>query len=153
METAASQVPGLMTLLDRFIIMDDVELADISETRSGLMIAGPQAPLLLQQIGIAVDKLEPLSTQTTTWGDTPSQRHPRTQLPGAAITSYGPTPQPPQSFTTPYPMLARPFASSKRSTGYKSSKELPTTAPTFATANSHKRPVRPAPCTLPRAAT
>jgi folate-binding protein YgfZ len=70
METAASQVPSLMALLDRFIIMDDVELTDISETRSGLTIAGPQAPLLLQQVGIPVDTLEPLSTQATTWGDT-----------------------------------------------------------------------------------
>ena len=36
METASSQVPTLMTLLDRFVIMDDVELADVSSTRSGL---------------------------------------------------------------------------------------------------------------------
>jgi folate-binding Fe-S cluster repair protein YgfZ len=35
METAASQVPGLMTLLDRFIIMDDVELADATGAQSG----------------------------------------------------------------------------------------------------------------------
>jgi folate-binding protein YgfZ len=70
METAASQVPNLMALLDRFIIMDDVELADISKTRSGLLVAGPQAPDLLQQIGLAIDKLEPLSMQTIAWGDT-----------------------------------------------------------------------------------
>ena len=33
METASSQLPTLMTLLDRFIIMDDVELADVSAAR------------------------------------------------------------------------------------------------------------------------
>src|SRR5271156_6784243 len=38
METASVQIPGLMTLLDRFIIMDDVELADVTSTRSGLLI-------------------------------------------------------------------------------------------------------------------
>ncbi|MCU1320022.1 MAG: folate-binding protein YgfZ, partial [Edaphobacter sp.] len=42
-ETASTQVPGLMALLDRFIIMDDVELADVSSARTGLLISGPQA--------------------------------------------------------------------------------------------------------------
>src|SRR5260370_42670075 len=50
METAASQVPGLMTLLDRFIIMDDVELADPTGAQSGLLIAGPQPASLLGQL-------------------------------------------------------------------------------------------------------
>jgi folate-binding protein YgfZ len=70
METSASQVPGLMGLLDRFIIMDDVELTDVSEARSGLLVAGPRASLLLQQAGLEVDTLEPLSMRTIAWGDT-----------------------------------------------------------------------------------
>lgn len=69
METAASQVPGLMTLLDRFIIMDDVELADITAQRSGLMIAGPNASSLLKQVGFAIDDLEPVSLRPVAWGD------------------------------------------------------------------------------------
>ncbi len=69
METAASQVPALMTLLDRFIIMDDVELADVSANRSGLLVVGPQTPSLLQQIGLSTDNLEPLSMRTTAWED------------------------------------------------------------------------------------
>jgi folate-binding protein YgfZ len=68
-ETAASQVPSLMALLDRFIIMDDVELADISADRSGLLVVGPQASSRLQQIGLTVDNLEPLSMQTIAWRD------------------------------------------------------------------------------------
>jgi folate-binding protein YgfZ len=67
METASSQVPTLMTLLDRFIIMDDVELADITSERSGLLVAGPQAPSLLAKIGISVDGLETLEERMTSW--------------------------------------------------------------------------------------
>jgi folate-binding protein YgfZ len=67
METAASQVPGLMTLLDRFIIMDDVELADATGSQSGLLVAGPKAVSLLTQIGINVEDLEVLQKQTMPW--------------------------------------------------------------------------------------
>jgi folate-binding protein YgfZ len=67
METALSQIPTLMTLLDRFIIMDDVELADITGARSGLLVAGPQAASLLAKIGISVKGLEALEERTTSW--------------------------------------------------------------------------------------
>ncbi len=67
LETAYTQVPGLMALLDRFIIMDDVELADISATRSGLSITGPEAAPLLTKLGLSVDHLAPLDLQTTEW--------------------------------------------------------------------------------------
>src|SRR3978361_196265 len=43
MQTAAAQVEPLMTLLDRFIIMDDVELADLTSEAHGLLVAGPNA--------------------------------------------------------------------------------------------------------------
>jgi folate-binding protein YgfZ len=66
-ETASVQLPGLIALLDRFIIMDDVELTDISSTRTGLLVAGPQAASLLHHIGLTVEDLEALSLRTTTW--------------------------------------------------------------------------------------
>ena len=71
LETASSQVPGLMALLDRFIIMDDVELSDVSATRSGLSIAGPEAATLLATLGLSVEHLAPLDLQTTDWNSTP----------------------------------------------------------------------------------
>ena len=71
MQTAASQVPGLMTLLDRFIIMDDVELADATGSQSGLLIAGPKAASLLAQIGLNVEDLGTLQKRTTPWNATP----------------------------------------------------------------------------------
>jgi len=69
LETSSSQISTLATLLDRFIIMDDVELADISSTRSGLLIAGPKAASLLQQIGLATDNLEPLTMRSLSWNN------------------------------------------------------------------------------------
>jgi folate-binding protein YgfZ len=65
-ETASSQLPTLMALLDRFIIMDDVELTDITGTQSGLLLSGPQAASLLHQIGLPV-AAEELNRQTISW--------------------------------------------------------------------------------------
>lgn len=67
LKTAGTQVPGLMTLLDRFIIMDDVELADISESRVGLSITGPQAASLLQRVGLAVEGLGEFTMRAMPW--------------------------------------------------------------------------------------
>jgi folate-binding protein YgfZ len=67
METASSQVPALMTLLDRFIIMDDVELADVSSTRSGLTVVGPQAESLLAKIGLNVADLGTIEMRPMSW--------------------------------------------------------------------------------------
>jgi folate-binding protein YgfZ len=67
METATSQVPALMPLLDRFIIMDDVELADVTATRAGLMVAGPQAASLLAKIGLNVEDLGTLEERSMSW--------------------------------------------------------------------------------------
>jgi folate-binding protein YgfZ len=87
METAASQVPGLMTLLDRFIIMDDVELADTTGSQSGMLVAGPKAASLLERIGLNVENLEVLQKRTMPWNTaqitvlhTESQLIPRFEL-------------------------------------------------------------------------
>jgi aminomethyltransferase len=64
LETSREQVPALMAHLDRFIIMDDVELADISDTRHGLLIAGPDAPTHLKNNGVEV---EPLHLARVRW--------------------------------------------------------------------------------------
>ena len=51
LETGRTRLPALIALLDKFIIMDDVELTPLEE-RTGLLVAGPEAPYLLQAIGI-----------------------------------------------------------------------------------------------------
>jgi len=67
METAASQVSGLITLLDRFIIMDDVELTDTTGAQSGLLIAGPKAASLITQIGLNIEDIQVLQKRTMPW--------------------------------------------------------------------------------------
>jgi aminomethyltransferase len=67
LETASEQVAGLMALLDRFIIMDDVELADDSGVRSGLSISGPKAASMLEQIGLSIASLGELERQAAQW--------------------------------------------------------------------------------------
>jgi len=54
LETSRDQLPALLAHLDHFIIMDDVELAEISDSRRGLLIAGPEAPIHLKENGIEV---------------------------------------------------------------------------------------------------
>jgi folate-binding protein YgfZ len=70
LETDSAQVPALMTLLDRFIIMDDVELADASATQHGLLVIGPQAAALLTEIGLAIkENPDPIERRDTSWND------------------------------------------------------------------------------------
>jgi folate-binding protein YgfZ len=76
-QTAATQLPGMMALLDRFIIMDDVELADVSSERSGLLVAGPRAASLLAQIGLNVVDLGTLEMRTISWNAVPISVFPR----------------------------------------------------------------------------
>jgi folate-binding protein YgfZ len=53
LDTSIDQVPGLMRHLDHFIIMDDVELADVSQQWTGLSLAGPRAPQILATLGFS----------------------------------------------------------------------------------------------------
>lgn len=53
LETERARIPGLMAMLDRFIIMDDVELADVSEEYHGILAAGPEAAAVLAGVGLA----------------------------------------------------------------------------------------------------
>ena len=53
LQTAATQATTLIEMLDRFIIMDEVELADASTTLHGVRLAGPQAASILQSLSIA----------------------------------------------------------------------------------------------------
>ncbi len=69
METSSSRLPALITLLDHFIIMDDVELAPLTGTQSGVLVAGPNAASLLAQIGLNVEDLEPMHQRSIAWND------------------------------------------------------------------------------------
>jgi folate-binding protein YgfZ len=53
LDTGFDQIPALMRHLDHFIIMDDVELADVSHQWTALSLAGPGAPRVLATLGFA----------------------------------------------------------------------------------------------------
>ena len=64
--TARTRLPALIELLDRFIIMDDVELAEHSSF--GILIAGPHAAQTIATIGISTSDLAPNNfTATNDW--------------------------------------------------------------------------------------
>jgi len=67
LETEREQVPALMAHFDHFIIMDDVELADLSESRNGALIAGPKSVSILQSLGLPLGQLSTLRLQPMTW--------------------------------------------------------------------------------------
>jgi folate-binding protein YgfZ len=66
-ETASRQVAALIPYLDHYIIMDDVELADISANRHGLTVIGPQAAPLLAKLGLPADNLNDLEFTAPPW--------------------------------------------------------------------------------------
>ena len=62
--TDRSQIPALMAHFDHFIIMDDVALEDVSATRTALGLAGPVAPQLLAALGVSVPEAAALTAAT-----------------------------------------------------------------------------------------
>jgi folate-binding protein YgfZ len=52
LDTSIDQVPTLIRHLDHFVIMDDVELADVSRQWTSLSLAGPLAPQVLGALGV-----------------------------------------------------------------------------------------------------
>jgi aminomethyltransferase len=66
MQTDRSQVPDLMAHLDHFIIMDDVELSDVSDQRSGVLVAGVNASSVLEKLGLPIPE-ESLAITEAEW--------------------------------------------------------------------------------------
>jgi len=63
--TTAVQVDAIQQHLDRFIIMDDVELTPAYEDEAGLMLIGPEAQGVLGKLGLpAVDPLRLVQADT-----------------------------------------------------------------------------------------
>jgi folate-binding protein YgfZ len=55
--TDRAQAAAITEIFDRYIIMDDVEVADISDKLSAVGLAGPQATDTLQKAGIQIPRL------------------------------------------------------------------------------------------------
>lgn len=63
-ETDRSQVEKIVATFDHYIIMDDVEVTDISEKQTSLGLAGPRSRATLSAVGIEVPELQPLQVIT-----------------------------------------------------------------------------------------
>ena len=59
LESEAGQLATIREFFDRFIIMDDVEIGDISEKLTSLGVAGPLAVQVLQRAGLMAGELKP----------------------------------------------------------------------------------------------
>lgn len=67
-DTERWQVPKLLQLFDKFIIMDDVEVTDISDKLTGVAVQGPQALPTLRALGLAIaEEVEPLKVEQMVW--------------------------------------------------------------------------------------
>jgi aminomethyltransferase len=66
LETTRDQIAPLLAHLDHFIIMDDVTLEPM-ETRSGVLLAGPEAETVLKKLGIAVELPSQQHVTTAYW--------------------------------------------------------------------------------------
>ncbi len=67
LDTDMSQAATLRETLERFIIMDDVEIADASDKLTALGLLGPQARQVLTATGITAPELQPLEAHDTFW--------------------------------------------------------------------------------------
>jgi len=65
--TDRAQVQAITTLLKRYIIMDKVEIENISDKLSSIGVAGPRAVETWSSIGIEVSALEPGQVVDTVW--------------------------------------------------------------------------------------
>jgi folate-binding protein YgfZ len=59
-ETDRSQDEKILATFDHYIIMDDVEVSNLTEQITALGVAGPKAREVLQSAGIAVPEMQPL---------------------------------------------------------------------------------------------
>jgi folate-binding protein YgfZ len=65
--TDREQAPAIKAIFDRYIIMDDVEVADISDKLATIGVAGPKAREMLTNAGIEVVPLEPGQVGDAVW--------------------------------------------------------------------------------------
>src|ERR1700736_5274388 len=66
-DTDQAQVGKILAVFDKYIIMDDVEAANINGQLTAIGIAGPKAQEFLQAAGIEVPRLEPLQFTDLIW--------------------------------------------------------------------------------------
>jgi len=66
-DTDQVQVEKILAVFDKYIIMDDVEVKDVTDRQASIGIAGPKSSDLLHAAGFEVPELKPLQFAETTW--------------------------------------------------------------------------------------
>jgi folate-binding protein YgfZ len=66
-DTDRSQLEKILRVFDKYIIMDDVEVADLSDQLSSVGIAGPKSRETLLAAGFEISELKPLQFVETLW--------------------------------------------------------------------------------------
>jgi folate-binding protein YgfZ len=67
-DTELWQKPKILELFDKYIIMDDVDVADVSDKLTAIAVQGPKSIEILHKLGIIIaDDVEPLKVERTVW--------------------------------------------------------------------------------------
>jgi folate-binding protein YgfZ len=66
-DTDSGQAEKILATFDHYIIMDDVEVTNLSEQLTALGIAGPKAREVLAAAGFAIPEMQPLQAQSVMW--------------------------------------------------------------------------------------
>jgi folate-binding protein YgfZ len=66
-DTDRSQSEKILATFDHYIIMDDVEVKDVTDEVSAVRISGPRGREVLIAAGFAVPEIQPLKMQSVTW--------------------------------------------------------------------------------------
>ena len=66
-DTDSAQAEKVLATFDHYIIMDDVEVTNLSEQLTALGIAGPRSPDVLSAAGFTIPEMTPLQSQSVTW--------------------------------------------------------------------------------------
>jgi folate-binding protein YgfZ len=69
-DTDLSQVERILAVFDKYIIMDDVEVANVSGGLSAIGITGPKSRTVLQTAGLDIPELKTLQFFESTWNQT-----------------------------------------------------------------------------------
>lgn len=71
LEADQVQLPKLLATFEHYIIMDDVEVANVSDSLATVGVTGPKSEAVLNAAGIKAPALEPLQLADLSWHDIP----------------------------------------------------------------------------------
>lgn len=66
-DTDQQQLEQILAVFDKYIIMDDVEVTNVTDRHASIGIAGPKSSDLLRAAGFEVAELKPLQFAETSW--------------------------------------------------------------------------------------